>query len=246
MANRELEAFSSAVSHDLRNPLSRIIGYTDLLEEGSGNQLDAAGRDNLDKLRCAAGHMQELIEDLLRLSRVALSEMHWQPVHLSALAQSIAAELQQRQAERAVEFVIQPGLVARGDPPLLRVALENLLGNAWKYTSSHTTARIEFGELRIADREFPIEGAGRATSTIRNLQSETMCFVRDDGVGFDMARADKLFAPFQRLHSALEFEGTGIGLATVQRIIHRHSGRVWAEGEVGGGATFYFTLKAVS
>jgi signal transduction histidine kinase len=243
-ANRELEAFSSAVSHDLRNPLSRIFGYADLLEEHSGSRLDATGQDNLRKLRCAAEHMRELIEDLLRLSHVALSEMHWQPVDLTVLAQSIAAELQQRQPERALEFVIQAGLTAYGDPPLLRVALGNLLGNAWKYTSTHSTARIDVGMMAA---EPPSRGdllLLRSSAPLPRCSS-AIFFVRDDGVGFDMARAGTLFTPFHRLHSVREFEGTGVGLATVERIIRRHGGRVWAEAEVGRGATFYFSLPVV-
>jgi light-regulated signal transduction histidine kinase (bacteriophytochrome) len=166
--------------------------------------------------------MAELIDDLLTLSRVTRTEMRRETVNLSGLAQTVAAELQKTQPTRQVEFIIAPGITVNGDSGLLRSALENLLGNAWKFTSKHPKARIEFGVM-------PHEG-------------KPAYFVRDDGAGFDMAYAGKLFGAFQRLHVITEFEGTGIGLATVQRIIHRHGGRVWAEGAVEKGATFYFTL----
>jgi light-regulated signal transduction histidine kinase (bacteriophytochrome) len=173
-------------------------------------------------VRAATQRMAQLIDDLLNLSRVTRSEMRHQEVDLSALALSIATELQKTQPERQVEFQITPGLVANGDGRLLRIVLENLLGNAWKFTGNHPRAHIEFG--------------------ITEHSGTHAYFVRDDGTGFDMAYADKLFGAFQRLHAFHQFEGTGIGLATVQRIIHRHSGRVWAEGAVEQGATFYFTL----
>ncbi len=166
--------------------------------------------------------MGQMIDDLLNLSHVTRSELRLKPIDLTELAQTIAVELQQAQPERQVEFIIQEGLVANGDPQLLRLALDNLLDNAWKFTGKNTRARIEFG--------------------LTQHDGKSAYFVRDDGVGFDMAYADKLFGAFQRLHSTREFEGTGIGLATVQRIIHRLGGHVWAEGEVGKGATFYFTL----
>ena len=221
-ANRELEAFSYSVSHDLRSPLRAIDGFAKALLEDYGALLPDAGQHYLDRLRTGAKHMGDLIDDLLALARVSRSEMREQDVDLSALASQIAADLRQRTPQRDVQVVIAPRLVVRGDPVLLRLALENLFGNAWKYTSKRARARIAFG-ARVA--------AG-----------ERVFFVRDNGAGFDSAYADKLFSPFQRLHGTGEFEGTGVGLATVQRIIQRHGGRVWAEGTVGHGATFYFTL----
>jgi light-regulated signal transduction histidine kinase (bacteriophytochrome) len=172
-------------------------------------------------VRAAAQRMGQLIDDLLNLSRMTRSEMTWETVDLSALAQSVAAELKKTQPERQVEFVIAPGVVANGDAQLLRIAMENLLGNAWKFTEKQPRARIEFG--------------------VTQHDGKPAYFVRDNGVGFDMTYVDKLFTPFQRLHPVTEFPGTGIGLALVQRIVHRHGGRVWAEGEVGRGTTFYFT-----
>lgn len=220
--NKEMEAFSYSVSHDLRAPLRSIDGFSQALLEDYADTLAAQGKDYLQRVRAATQRMGLLIDDLLSLSRVTRSEMKPEAVNLSALAGTIAVELQKTQPERQVEFAIAAGLTAKGDARLLRVALENLLGNAWKYTSKHPLARIEFGVT-------PKDGT-------------QVYFVRDDGAGFDMAYADKLFAPFQRLHSPGEFPGSGIGLATVQRIIHRHGGGIWAEGEVGKGATFYFTL----
>jgi signal transduction histidine kinase len=221
-ANKELEAFSYSVSHDLRAPLRAIQGFSQALNDEYADRFDAQGRDYLQRVHAAGQRMGQLINDLLHLSRLTRGEMRRQPVDLSALAVAIAAELQKAQPHRRVAFLIAGGLTAHADPRLLRVALENLLGNAWKYTSKQQQARIELG---VTERD-----------------GERAYFVRDDGAGFDMAYADRLFAPFQRLHTAKEFEGTGIGLATVQRIIHRHGGRIWAEGAVGNGATFYFTV----
>jgi light-regulated signal transduction histidine kinase (bacteriophytochrome) len=175
-------------------------------------------------VRAASQRMSQLIDDLLRLSRISRAEMRYEKVNLSALAKTIAAELQGTQPERRVEFVIGKDITTQGDSHLLRVVLENLLSNAWKFTSKHLRARIEFGAIQVEGR--------------------SLYFVRDDGVGFDMAYVGKLFSPFQRLHTETEFPGTGIGLATVQRIIHRHGGSIWAEGEVEKGATFYFTLQS--
>jgi signal transduction histidine kinase len=221
-ANKELEAFSYSVSHDLRAPLRAIDGFSQaLLEEYSG-KLDGPGQHYLTRVRAGSHHMAQLIDDLLNLSRVTRSEIHRVPVDLSALARAVATELQRAQPDRTVTVEIDPGLTVQGDPGLLRVALENLLGNSWKFTRKHTDARIALGATRRG--------------------GERTFFVRDDGAGFDMAYADKLFHPFQRLHSSEEFEGTGIGLATVQRIVHRHGGRVWGEGAVEKGATFYFTI----
>ncbi|HDD24700.1 MAG TPA: PAS domain S-box protein [Chloroflexi bacterium] len=220
--NKELEAFAYSVSHDLRAPLRSIDGFSRALLEDYEERLDVEGQDYLHRIRAACRRMGQLIDDLLRLSRVTRSEMRYEEVSLSALIQEIAVELQETQPERRVEFTIQPGLVVDGDRQLLRVAMENLLGNAWKFTGKREQARIAFGLTEVGDKQ--------------------VYFVRDNGVGFDTAYAHKLFVAFQRLHSLVEFEGNGIGLATVQRIIRRHGGQVWAEGAVGQGATFYFTL----
>jgi hypothetical protein len=222
-ANKELEAFSYSVSHDLRAPLRSIDGFSQALLEDCVDQLDEEGKDNLQRVRAATQRMGELIDDMLNLSRVARKEIRVETVDLSAMAQTIAAELRRSQPERQVELVIAEGMVADGDSGLLKAALENLLGNAWKFTGKRSEAKIEFG--------------------ITRQDGISAYFVRDNGAGFDPAYADKLFGAFQRLHDAHEFIGTGIGLATVQRIIHRHGGQVWAESEVGKGATFYFTLS---
>jgi signal transduction histidine kinase len=222
-ANKELEAFSYSVSHDLRAPLRSIEGFSQILLEDYADRLDEEGQDYLGRVRAASQHMATLIDDLLDLSRVSRGPLRREPVDLAALATGIIGELRRSHPEREVEVVIAEGLTANGDARLLRLALENLLNNAWKFTSKKPRATIEFGSI---DRE----------------ATERVYFVRDDGVGFDEAYAGKLFGAFQRLHGAEEFEGTGIGLATVQRIVHRHGGRVWAEGRVGGGAAFYFTL----
>jgi light-regulated signal transduction histidine kinase (bacteriophytochrome) len=184
--------------------------------------MDDTAQALLHRVAGACTRMGQLIEDLLTLSRVARSEMRHEPVDLSAAAESIVADLRTSQPERAVEVRIEPGMTATGDPRLLRAALENLLGNAWKFTSNEPVAVVEFGTL--PDRQ------------------PTVFFVRDNGAGFDMNYADKLFGPFQRLHSTSEFPGTGVGLATVQRIVNRHQGSIWAEAVVEQGATFYFTL----
>jgi signal transduction histidine kinase len=221
-ANTELDAFAYSVSHDLRAPLRSIDGFSQVLLEDYGGQLDEAGRDSLQRVRAASQRMATLIDDLLKLARVTRSEMRTEVVDLSRIAQDIATELHRSTPEREVEFAIAQGLEARGDPRLLRVALENLLRNSWKYTAKQPRPRVEFGSA---------DGNG-----------ERVFMVRDNGAGFDMQYADKLFGVFQRLHSAAEFEGTGVGLATVRRIITRHGGRIWAESAVDRGATFYFTL----
>lgn len=220
--NKELEAFSYSVSHDLRAPLRAMDGFSQALLEDHTDQLDAEAKDYLDRIRAASQHMGRLTDDLLNLSRVARGEMEREAVDLSAIAEAIAQGLQQTEPERQVEFVIQKGLAASGDERLLSVGLQHLLENAWKFTGKEARATIEFGATQI--------------------EGELAYFVRDGGVGFDMAYSDKLFGAFQRLHSTEEFPGTGIGLATVQRVVHRHGGRVWAEGAVGQGATLYFTL----
>lgn len=222
--NKELEAFSYSVSHDLRAPLRSMAGFSQSLLEDYSDKLDAEGQDYLRRVDAAAQRMGELIDDMLSLSRVTRSEMRRGTADLSALATEIAAELNEAEPGRRVEFNVEEGLTETGDVELLRIALENLLDNAWKFTSKHSTARIEFGAA-------PSENGKRAY------------FVRDDGAGFDMQYSDKLFGAFQRLHGA-EFPGTGIGLATVQRVIRRHGGRIWAEAVVEGGATFYFTLQS--
>ena len=222
-ANVELDAFAYSVSHDLRAPLRSIDGFSQALLEDYAGQLDAAGQDYLQRVRAATQRMATLIDDLLDLSRVTRSEMTIAPVDLSELARELATELTSGDPERHVEIVITPDVAVRADRGLLRVVLHNLMGNAWKFTGKRSDARIEVGVV-AAD-------------------GERAYYVRDNGAGFDMAYASKLFGAFQRLHRVTEFPGTGVGLATVQRIIHRHGGRVWAESAVGRGATFYFTLS---
>jgi light-regulated signal transduction histidine kinase (bacteriophytochrome) len=229
--NKELETFSYSVSHDLRAPLRSIDGFSQALLEDCDEQLDEAGHDYLQRIRTATQRMGQLIDDLLTLSRVIRSDMHREPVDLSRLANQIRMDLQQAEPERQVELMIAPGLVDRGDSRLLQVVLENLLNNAWKFTSKRPDPKIEFGVILS-------EPAATAAAGI----THPTYFVRDNGVGFDMAYISKLFSPFQRLHSVSEFPGNGIGLATVQRIVHRHGGQVWTEGSMGQGATFYFTL----
>lgn len=224
VANRELEAFSYSVSHDLRTPLRSIDGFSLALLEDNAGKLDPESQDHLRRVRAASQRMGQLIDDLLNLSRMTRVEMHRERVDLSKIAREVVEELRGTERPHEVEFVIADGLFAEADPCLVRVVLANLLGNAWKFTGERPHARIEFG--------YSAE-AGRAGY-----------FVRDNGVGFDMKYAEKLFGAFQRLHSATEFPGTGIGLATVQRIVHRHGGRVWAEGYPQAGATFHFALAA--
>jgi signal transduction histidine kinase len=223
-SNRELEAFSYAVSHDLRAPLRSVSGFSQAVLEDYGPQLDAKGRQYLEMAAEAARDMGQLIDDLLGLSRVSRVDMVRRPVDLSALARSVLDELRNAEPDRRVEVEVSPELSAEGDPTLLRFAMENLVRNAWKFTSRHETARIAVG--RVRDRGCDA------------------FFVADDGAGFDMAFVDKLFNPFQRLHRTSEFEGTGIGLATVRRVVRRHGGEAWARGEVEKGATIFFTLPA--
>lgn len=225
-ANKELEAFSFSVSHDLRAPLRHIDGFSQVLLEDYGDSLDQGGRDHLMRLRRASQRLSQLVDDLLELSRVTRGELERQQIDLSGMVQSVFHDLQQAQPERRVALRVAAHVTANGDTRLLRVVMENLIGNAWKYTAKKDQARIEFDSY--SDR------------------GEIIYYLRDDGAGFDMHYADKLFAPFQRLHRADEFEGTGVGLATVQRIIFRHGGRIWAEGAPGEGATFYFTLSGTN
>jgi PAS domain S-box-containing protein len=222
-ANKELEAFSYSVAHDLRSPLRSIDGYSEALVDDCEAQLSADGRRYLGFIRESSQLMARLIEDILTLARVARSELVEQPVDLSALARAVASRLERRDPERNVEIAIEAGLAADCDARLMSVIFENLIGNAWKFTSKRTGARIEVG-------------CGFDSG-------KPVFFVRDNGVGFDMKYASKLFGVFQRLHSTHEFDGNGVGLATVQRIVHRHHGRVWAESVVGAGTTVYFTLN---
>lgn len=221
-SNRELEAFAYSVSHDLRSPLRAIDGFSRALIEDYGNQFGEEGRDYFDRIRHNVGRMGQLIDDLLRLSQVSRQPMVYTPVDLSGLVQEQVQELHAADPDRAVTVTIAPGITVSADPTLMRVAIANLVLNAWKFTAHHATATVEFGVM--------LQG------------EEPVYYLRDDGAGFDMAYANKLFGVFQRLHNTDEFPGTGIGLATVQRSIHRHGGRVWAEAAVEQGATFYFTL----
>ncbi len=223
VANKELDAFVYSVSHDLRAPLRSIDGFSLVLLEDYAKKLDEKGKDSLQRVRAATQRMGQLIDDLLSLSRVSRSDLSRDRVHLSAIADGIAAELRESDPGRDVVFVISPDIHVTGDAHLLQIVLDNLMRNAFKFTSKHAKARIEFGQA---------------------LRDGTVVYhVRDDGAGFDMKYADKMFGAFQRMHSSVEFPGMGIGLVTVQRIINRHGGRVWAEGEVEKGATFYFTLQ---
>jgi light-regulated signal transduction histidine kinase (bacteriophytochrome) len=221
--NRELEAFSYSVSHDLRAPLRGINGWSQALLEDYGDQMDEQALRYLNRVRAETLRMGKLIDDLLQLSRLTRSEMHKERVNLSVMAHAIVHRLRENEPERQVDVVIHDGLIARGDAHLIEIALSNLFGNAYKFTGQNPNAHIEFGRMEI--------------------DHAPVFFIRDNGVGFDMTYSAKLFGAFQRMHRATEFPGTGIGLATVQRIIHRHGGRVWAEAQVDQGATFYFTLE---
>lgn len=222
-ANRELEAFSYSVAHDLKTPLRVIDGFARILAKDCSDALDVTGKEYLERLVAASRRMGELIDALLKLSRVMRTEMSVERVYLSGLARAVAFDLKKSQPERDAEFIIHENLAVDGDPVLLKTVIENLLGNAWKFTSKKDMARIEFGSSGEED-------------------GKRVFFVRDNGAGFEMKYAEKLFSPFQRLHGEAEFPGTGVGLATVQRIIQRHGGRIWAEGERDKGATFYFTV----
>jgi PAS domain S-box-containing protein len=221
-SNRELEAFSYSVAHDLRSPLRAIDGFSQAVLEDNADQLDAEGNANLARVRAAAQRMGHLIDSLLSLSRVSRTEVHRERVNLTRVARAVAGRLQDADAHRDVEVVVENGLMVDVDAHLILAVMENLLGNAWKFTSQQPKARIEVG--------------------LTSKDGQPAYFVRDNGAGFQMEYASKLFGAFQRLHSEAEFPGTGIGLATVHRIIRKHGGRIWAEGEVGRGATFFFTL----
>lgn len=229
-ANRELEAFSYSVSHDLRGPLDAINGFSYLLLNQYGAAMDAQKRELVENIRASARRMTALVDDLLNLSRVTSSAMRSEKVDLTAVARSIMDELCASAPERKVEFVAAEKTEVVGDPRLLRIMMDNLLRNSWKYTSRHESARIEFGTMH--------------DGTERDASRQRVYFVKDDGSGFDQRSADRLFKPFQRLHSGSEFPGNGVGLATVRRIVQRHGGEVWAQGAVEKGATFYFTITS--
>jgi PAS domain S-box-containing protein len=222
--NKEMESFSYSVSHDLRAPLRALRGFTEVLLEVHASQLDGRGQDFLRRACAASFRMERLIEDLLKLAQVSRADLQMEEVNLSSLAVDIAVELANSDSSRTVQFVIAPGCSALGDPRLVRLALDNLLRNSWKFSGKRADARIEFGRIDGLEPAF---------------------FVRDNGAGFDTAFSKKLFGVFQRLHAATEFPGTGVGLATVQRILNRHGGRAWATGAVDHGATFYFTLPGM-
>lgn len=222
-SNKELEQFAYSVSHDLRAPLVRIDGFIRMLSEDYADKLDEMGKDYLRRLLASTTRMSELIDALLGLSRLVRDRLSPSKVYLTTFARTASAELARAHPERRVEFVIADDVSVEGDPVMLRIVIQNLMDNAWKFTGKRAIARIEFG--------------------VRHLDGKSVYFIKDDGVGFDMEYANRLFTPFQRLHSEAEFPGLGIGLATVQSIIHRHGGRVWAEGEVNKGAAFSFTLE---
>jgi signal transduction histidine kinase len=224
LANRELDAFSYSVAHDLRGPLRTIDGFSQLMLEDSTQQLNDQGRRRLDIVRASAQRMSQSIDDLLHLAKVSRSEVRRIPFELSHLVHTVAGQLKGSERERQVTLKVEEGMKVHADPHLLQIVLENLLRNAWKFTAKRTDAVVEFGS----------ETAG----------TETCYYIRDNGAGFNMDYASKLFGVFQRLHPESEFQGSGIGLATVKRVVGRHGGRVWAVGEVGRGATFYFTLSA--
>jgi PAS domain S-box-containing protein len=219
--NKELEAFSYSVSHDLRSPLRSIAGFSTILTEHYSDYLDDKGKDYLFRIGANCQRMAQLIDDMLKLSRITRDEITWDEVDLSEMVKEILSDLKKTEPDRKIKLVVQEGVVVRGDGRLYRILMTNLLENAWKFSQKTPHPVIEFGVM-------PING-------------EPVFFVRDNGAGFDMTRSDKLFVPFQRLHSSVEFAGTGIGLAISQRIVHRHGGRIWGEGETGKGATFYFT-----
>ena len=221
-ANRELEAFGYSVSHDLRSPLRTIEGFTRIVLEDHGVTLDADARQHVERVAAAAGRMHQLIDDLLLLAQISRRDMHRRPVDVSALAEAVAGELRASQPDRQTVIAVAPGITADADPNLLRVALDNLLGNAWKYT-----ARRQPGHVAV---------------DVETRNGSAALVVRDDGAGFDMAHKERLFRPFQRLHSNADFEGTGIGLAIVERIVRRHGGEIDAEAAPDGGATFTLTL----
>lgn len=223
ISNDELESFSHSVSHDLRAPLRHIDGFTQMLFENYSSKLNDRGKTYIDRTKASVQNMNTLMEELLKLSRITRHKLQKEIVDLSDLAKSIANNLQQNNSDRQVKFALQENIIVTGDAGLLRIALENLIGNAWKYSGKVQEAIIEFGRAELYGME--------------------AYFVRDNGVGFDSSAAPNIFMPFKRFHSASEYPGTGIGLSIVHRIIRRHGGRIWAESSVGNGATFYFTIK---
>jgi signal transduction histidine kinase len=224
LANRELDAFSYSVAHDLRGPLRSIDGFSEMLLKDNADQLDDEGRRRLNILRNAAQRMSRLIEDLLQLSKMSRSQVRRVPFELSSLVRTVAMQIQEGERARSVTLKVAEGVNVNADPHLLQIVLDNLLRNAWKFTAKRDAAEVEFGSELV--------------------DGESCYYIRDNGAGFNMDYASKLFGVFQRLHPESEFQGTGVGLATVKRIIGRHGGRVWARGEVDRGATFYFTLEA--
>jgi len=222
--NRDLEAFNYSVAHDLCAPLRRICGFTRVLQEQYGGRLDLEGKDYLERIFKSSQHMNDLIEALLQLSQLSYLNLKREVVDLSEIANDTASDLRQSMPERRAEFTVQPRIRTFGDANLLEIAMKNLLRNAWKFTRMRESTYIEFGA--------------------HELDANKTCFVRDNGIGFDMSNSGSMFHAFQRLHNSTDFPGNGIGLTTVQRIINRHGGRIWAEGEVGKGATFYFTLQS--
>lgn len=222
--NRDLEAFNYSVAHDLCAPLTRICGFTRALQEQYADRLDTQGMDYLDRIFKSSQHMNELVEALLQLSQLSYQSLKREVVDLSEIVSDTAQELKQSAPERVAEFLIQPRIRTFGDANLLEIAMKNLLRNAWKFTRMRPAAFIEFGAREVA--------------------ADKACFVKDNGIGFDMSDCEKMFHAFQRLHNGTDFPGNGVGLTTVQRIINRHGGRIWAEGEIDKGATFYFTLQS--
>jgi signal transduction histidine kinase len=220
----QLEAFNYSVSHDLRAPLRSVDGFSQALLEDFADTLDPKAKDYLSRVRAAAKRMSQIIDDLLRLSRISRAPISREPVDLSAIAETVIAELRRGEPDRQVEFTCAPHVLGQGDPGLLRIALENLLRNAWKFSNKKAKPKVEFGKRAEAEK--------------------TVYFVRDNGVGFDPSLSHKLFQPFQRLHVGQDFEGTGIGLAMVRQIIEHHGGHVWVEAEADQGATFFFWLGA--
>jgi len=218
----ELESYSYSIAHDLRAPVRSITSFSQILLEDLNNKLEPQNKDALQRVIAAGKYMAELIDDILALARITRENIQVSPLRLSDMAEYSVAQLRESQPARECKVIIEPNLAAHGDPRLIQLLLDNLLGNAWKFTGTNPKACIEFGALRDSNQTF---------------------FVRDNGVGFDMRYANKLFHPFQRLHTREEFEGTGVGLATVQRIINRHGGKIWVESELNKGTTFYFALS---
>jgi PAS domain S-box-containing protein len=224
-SNKELESYSYSIAHDLRTPLRAITSFSQILTEDAKGRLNADDMDHLRRIASAGKRMSQLIDDILELSRITRSELRFKTVNLSAKSAEIISRLTQSQPDKAVQCEVEQNLIVKGDARLLEIALQNLIDNAWKYTRDRAPAKIKLGMFK-------------------NTHDDPVYYIKDNGAGFDMAYYDKLFKPFHRLHSPQEFEGTGIGLATVQRIIQRHGGRIWAEAEINNGATFYFTLSS--